>query len=71
MKRSTLGAVALASVLGLVTMTGLAACERKGPAENAGEEIDNAMDEVKDKLDPKGPAEKAGQKIDKALDNDD
>lgn len=70
MKRSTFGAVALAGMLGLVTVTGLTACERKGPAERAGEKVDNAIDKVKDKLDPKGPAEKAGRKIDKALDND-
>ena len=70
MRRSTFGAVALASMLGFATVTGLTACERKGPAERAGEKVDNAIEKAKDKLDPKGPAEKAGEKIDKALDND-
>lgn len=70
MRRSTFGAVALAGMLGLVTVTGLTACERKGPVERAGEKVDNAIEKAKDKLDPKGPAEKAGEKIDKALDND-
>ena len=63
--------MALAATLGFVTVTSLTACERKGPAERAGEKVDNAIEKAKDKLDPKGPAEKAGEKIDKALDNDD
>jgi predicted small lipoprotein YifL len=61
-------------VLGLLTFP-LAACEQKGPAEKAGEQVDQAMEEAKeeieqaadairDKIDPQGPAEKAGEKID-------
>ena len=72
MRRSTIGAVVLAAVLGAVSVTGLTACEKKkGPAEKAGEKVDHAIDKVKDKLDPAGPAEKAGRKIDKALDDND
>ncbi len=36
------------------------ACEKKGPAEKAGEQIDQAME-------PAGPMEKAGEKIDNAV----
>jgi len=70
--RSKLGAMALAAVLGLATVTGLTACEKKkGPAEKAGEKVDDAIDKMKDKLDPAGPAEKAGRKIDKAVNDND
>jgi hypothetical protein len=44
-----------------------AGCEREGPAERAGEEIDRAAEGVKDKLDPAGPGEKAGEKLDRAV----
>lgn len=61
------------SKLGLAVMTAmlltpLAACREKGPAERAGEKIDDAKDKVEDALDPKGPAEKAGRAIDRATD---
>lgn len=45
----------------------LTSCEKKGPAERAGEKLDQAAEKVKDAVDPKGPAEKAGEKIDDAL----
>ncbi len=44
-------------------------CEKKGPAENAGEKIDEAIENVKDAVDPRGPVEKAGEKVDEALGN--
>lgn len=44
-------------------------CDRQGPAERAGEKIDRAVEDAKDKLDPAGPAEKAGKKIDRALED--
>ncbi|MBK1880874.1 hypothetical protein JIN85_00525 [Luteolibacter pohnpeiensis] len=47
----------------------LTSCKEKGPAEKAGEKLDNAAEKVGDALDPKGPAEKAGEKIDDALDH--
>ena len=44
-------------------------CSKKGPAERAGESIDNAGDKVHDALTPDGPAEKAGKKLDHAVDD--
>ena len=48
--------IAAAIVLSFA-LTGLAACEKKGPAERAGESIDNAAKKVGDKI------ENAGEKI--------
>jgi hypothetical protein len=45
----------------------LPSCKEKGPAEEAGEGIDQAIENVKDAVDPKGPAEEAGEKVDEAL----
>lgn len=45
----------------------LVACKPKGPAEETGEKVDNAVESLKDAVDPKGPVEKAGEKVDKAL----
>lgn len=42
-------------------------CREKGPAEKVGEKMDEAVEEVKDVVDPKGPVEKAGEKVDKVL----
>ncbi len=42
-------------------------CEQKGPAEQAGENIDEAADNAADALDPNGPAEEAGQAVDDAV----
>ena len=63
--------LSLALAIGLATggATLLGGCREKGPAEKAGEKVDNAMEKVEDKLDPKGPVEKAGRKIDKAVDD--
>jgi hypothetical protein len=69
-KRVTAGRVlALTAVLAAATFTFTATgcTENKGPAEKAGEKIDETVDKVKNAVDPKGPAEKAGEKIDKAL----
>lgn len=38
-----------------------------GPAESAGESIDDAAQSVKDTFDPPGPAEKAGRNVDDAV----
>ena len=52
----------------LFTLVGsVVSCREKGPAEKAGEKMDNAVDKVKDAVDPKGPVEKAGEKVDDAL----
>jgi len=50
----------------LAATLALAGCAKKGPAEKAGEAIDNATDKVSDTLNPKGPVEKAGRAIDRA-----
>ena len=55
--RATLLLLTFAAVLGTV------ACD-KGPAQKAGEKVDEALDT--DKLVGKGPAEKAGKEIDQA-----
>jgi hypothetical protein len=43
--------------------------EKKGPAEQTGEKVDNAVQKAKDAIDPPGPAEKAGRAVDKAVGN--
>lgn len=55
--------------LTLPLMGALAACDDKGSAEKAGEKVDNAVENMKDAVNPKGPAEKAGEKIDDATGN--
>jgi hypothetical protein len=49
-------------------------CGKRGDGENAGEKIDEAVDEAKngpdDLFDKDGKAENAGEKVDEALDND-
>jgi hypothetical protein len=47
----------------------LSSCEREGPAERAGDKIDESVDKLKEKVDPSGPAEKAGKKLDNAVDD--
>lgn len=47
----------------------LAACEREGPAERAGESLDRAGESVRDTVDPpRGPVERMGRSIDRAVD---
>ena len=44
----------------------LAGCKQEGPAERAGKQLDEAVDDL---TKPKGPAERAGEKLDKAVDD--
>lgn len=44
-----------------------AGCESKGPAERAGEKVDQGVQGVKDTINPPGPGEKAGRAVDKTL----
>ncbi len=44
-------------------------CEREGPVEKAGKQVDKAVDAAKDKLNPEGPVEKAGKQVDKAIED--
>jgi hypothetical protein len=53
----------LVAVAIVVVAVSCVACDR-GPAQKAGEKVDNAVD----RLTGKGPAEKAGENIDKAVD---
>lgn len=62
--------LALAGALALGAFAVGGCTDSKGPAEKAGEKVDDAVEKVKDAIDPKGPAEKLGEKIDDALDND-
>lgn len=55
----TLGLAALACSMSL----GLAACEKKGPIEQAGEEVDEAVDTMKN-----GGKESTSSKLDDAAD---
>ena len=52
--------------VGLVVMA-LGGCEREGPAERAGKEIDEASKKLGDMVEKDGPAERAGEQIDKAI----
>jgi hypothetical protein len=61
----TVHKIILASLPAIVL--GLGACEDKGPAESAGENIDQAVEKAKEAVDPQGPAERAGENIDEAV----
>jgi hypothetical protein len=62
MKTQTIVIIALVPFL-----FSLSSCRKKGPAEKAGEQVDQVIEDVKDTVDPKGPVEKTGEKIDEAL----
>lgn len=49
-------------LLAAVLATGVIACEKKGPAEQAGEEIDEAVETIKD------GGESVANKVDDAVD---
>ncbi len=55
-----MGKIFTVLVLGGLLGTGIVACEKKGPAERAGEKLDDAAKDVKE------GAEKAGDKIENA-----
>jgi len=52
----------------VLILTVMQACEKQGPAEKAGEAVDNAIENTKDAIEQDGVAEEAGEKIDKAVD---
>lgn len=57
----------LIKFLGLISLsTGILIGCTEGPAEKSGKKLDNAVEQVQDKLQNKGPAQKAGEKLDKA-----
>ena len=47
---------------------GLAACDDQGPMEEAGEDVDEAVDSTSNMFED-GPAEEMGEDIDEATDN--
>jgi hypothetical protein len=55
-------------IIALFTSLALISCEKKGPAEKVGEEVDEAIKAVEEAIDPKGPGEKIGEALDKAVD---
>ena len=59
-------ALVAAFLIGAPLWTG---CREKGPVEKAGEKVDEAVDKMKDAVNPKGPAERAGEKVDRALED--
>ena len=59
MNVKSLWAIAAAAALGI----GVAACEKKGPLEQAGEEVDEAVDTMK-----RGGEESTENKVDDAVD---
>ncbi|MDZ4785715.1 MAG: hypothetical protein SGJ02_06535 [bacterium] len=62
----------LASLL-IIALIGSVGCVKKGPAEKAGERVDEIIDNVKDgdaPLKKKGPLEKAGESIDDTFKKD-
>jgi hypothetical protein len=67
-----LGMIAIGKRLSMVLCVGLAVialggCEREGPAERAGKEIDKTTEKLGDALEKDGPMERAGEQIDKAV----
>ncbi len=57
---------AVMTSLSLFVTLMLIGCEPKGPAQQAGENLDKAGTNLKNAVDPRGPAEKLGDKIDQA-----
>ncbi len=43
------------------------ACSEQGPAERAGEKVDETVESIQESLDTEGPAEEAGKKVDEAV----
>ena len=61
---------ALPALLATILLLGLAACHTEGPAERAGDKLDNAGTRISDTLNPpKGPAASVGRAIDRATGN--
>lgn len=58
----------LTLALVLIAAVFVSGCEEKGPAERAGEKIDHAFSEAKEKAEEAGKkVEEAGQRIDEAV----
>lgn len=59
----TTGKLLWSALLAATLSVGLAACEKKGPVEQAGEEVDEAVDTLKN-----GGEESTENKVDDAMD---
>jgi len=46
----------------------LVGCQDKGPAQEAGEAVDDTVSEMQDALSGQGPAEEAGERVDEWVD---
>ena len=64
----------LSVLTALFLFVGISGCEKEGPAEKIGEEIDQSVEDVKDaaeeagdKITGQGPAEELGEKIDDSV----
>ena len=62
----------LLSTILLVSGLTLAGCDQQGPAEQAGEKIDETVEQAEEKIEDtldanEGPAEEAGEAIDEAV----
>jgi hypothetical protein len=60
--------ISAALCTGLVVIA-LAGCEKEGPAERAGKELDEAAEKLGDAVEKRGPLERAGEKMDNAVDD--
>lgn len=59
-------------ILSALACFALAGCSEKGPAEQAGEKVDQAVEQAKDAVEDagqQGPVEEAGEKIDQAVED--
>ncbi|WP_052719244.1 hypothetical protein [Halomonas sp. HG01] len=66
MTQSMLRKIALASFIGMAAF-GLAACEEEGPAEQAGENIDETMEEAGESMDD--AVDQAGESVEEMGDS--
>jgi hypothetical protein len=62
-----LGQLSPVGALLLGAFISFAGCESKGPAEQAGAQIDKGVQDAKDAVIPPGPMEKAGRALDKGV----
>lgn len=67
--RKVLPGALIALALAFSAAALLSACEDQGPAEEAGEAIDEGMDNLEDTFDNDGPAENMGESMDEAMED--
>ncbi|HXG17990.1 MAG TPA: hypothetical protein VNN62_02805 [Methylomirabilota bacterium] len=62
-------AASMAGCLAIGAAIFITSCEREGPAERLGKEVDRAVEDARDALCDPGPAERAGKNIDRAVED--